>query len=717
MLLSFVLISYRGVVYAQSGILSITKLENISADSIFNTAREQLGFSTTYKQWFSSCIDTTKKAEYKKKIPLRLGWHPTAMSYAATFMERVDTPFFEKNIVYQNLNFEGNVQLGGLPFSMQLNYYHTNSFFQNDKLYFHVNFDKTALLGSYFTERLGTAKNCMQNNLQNIEERFARFKKLQLTDPTNSFAQIRDFKQMIAQPQAYIDRLVDTGVVLQKKMQLIEDAKQYVQVYDSLYTIYENYKKLGTQYQKLVDSISNKIQEINYYTDAIKNGSLDHTKLLRLVTNKYLGTRQSKLMDFYKRIQSIQIGSISNTHTALLQNVQMNGFSVSYGSKSFVALTAGIHRHLNDIYYLVSNRTRATNNHKDYSITAALGHKYANDGIVKLNVQYGRMFTPFNQAKSIGGISLYQYQPIGKHSFIAAEVGHSFFYNDVYNTNINKTNPLRNINSKFITVKAKYTLPQLHTSITGDVRFTGENVSLNTNRLNPGKNIIWRVQLQQQLWKGKIRLNGYIRNYQTINNQFNYQINTIEKSATLTAKLKKASIVSINYFPFTQWISFANINRKYDYQVANLNWTHNYKFFGFPHTVFVGISDLSPAQKAQKDSFDISYRNFYLKQYMYLPRFTAFFGVQSNVNQTVAYAIVEGGLTFSLFKRFYIDVIGQAYNLNKKETKLGYQCSVRFLATHKWTFAGSIQQMYLPKIGADFEKIGNGFLNATYRWQ
>lgn len=347
---------------------------------------------------------------------------------------------------------------------------------------------------------------------------------------------------------------------------------------DSLLAIYRNseqdLKNLKNNYRRKLDSVRNKMQDLENLDDLLAMEQLDTTGRFKAV---------SKLKKAMMRT-GLRAGKLLvNFSNLTVNNIFLYGARVRYGDKYFVEAAAGTYDFAFRSFFRL--QSDSFNSNRPYVMAVKLGKmKEGNSTALTFYTGKKSVSGSLNNAmRQVSGLALEKHIDIGRNWKLEAELAKSTERPTTVADG--KLNGWRELFTRF-----RRETFAAHAQFSGQVGAAGPDVELAfqywgtkfesfnaTQVFNPQNQL--RLQMKQAFWKRRVNIAAGARysDFKTTGIENNLRSRTLFLSSSIVLRIPSLPVISLGYYPGTQ-LYWMKGDRLYEYYYRILNATISHQF-------------------------------------------------------------------------------------------------------------------------------------------
>jgi hypothetical protein len=483
-------------------------------------------------------------------------------------------------------------------------------------------------------------------------------------------------------------------------------ARQFIQLYDTLQAAQARYLQMHDSLYKVYDELQKKIKGMDRLLNSKTLSVLEIEQLADVYGNSDKNIQQ--LRKFNSGLRKLSVGRTFPNFTALtLQNVNVNGTSLEYSKgKYYLAATAGlVDFRIRDFLYSQQKLPR------QYVYAARAGYGSPESDNIILTYFRGRkqLFGGNLQrpATDIQGISLAGQFFINRNIRLYGEIAQSGVpYASGGNNNSEKPAISLNDNSqRAYALGFSSNFSHKQTTIDGYYQHSGLNYqSFNSFQYNAAANS-WAFRFEQSFWKRQLVLQASFRKNDFVNPLVlqRYNTNTVFKNITVTFKKTKWPVLSVGYLPASQYTAVGNQVYENHYQTLMGNISHQYKIGTAKGGTLFSFSRFF---NDSRDSGFVYYnsKNFFFGQTFLFSLFTATVNISGMDNGRHRLIVMEEGVYATFFKVINAGFAIKINNLNKIINKVGFNAKTRIALRKVGELNLWMEKSYLPGLQQELYK-------------
>jgi len=239
--------------------------------------------------------------------------------------------------------------------------------------------------------------------------------------------------------------------------------------------------------------------------------------------------------------------------------------------------------------------------------------------------------------------------------------------------------------------------PKTSSRIEAKYKFTGANFqSFNSFQIN-SQTKSWSVKVEQSFLNRRIKIAGNLSKDE-FSNPFirqNYKSNTVFKTFSIKANIKKMPVVTIGYLPMSQLTMVDGYLSESKFQTINASIGHIYKIGqarGSSNLVFTRFFN----NNSDTGYIYFNSINIFGGQAFFFKNLTININLSTSKNSGYTYTVVEENMSFPLRDNMNIGVGVKLNKLNQQAIRLGGFLNGNLNLFRKDILSFQVEQSYLP---------------------
>jgi len=631
-----------------------------------------------------------------------------AVSYNFLYRSNIDTPFIEKNIAqHQALASFGFTLLNLIPLRTNAYLRRSNSNLFGNITDLQIQFDASSYKSQVeqnFRQRLYSYSQTLKDT---ITEKYYSIAKDELTklstwikDP-QVIQKLVEANEIVNVPGITYEKQLPDSINIANSDALKRIAKTFLDYYNDL-------RHKEEQLSKQVDSLKmvyeNSVEKVKNFRQIIQESyrsGIPYSELKRKA--ELLGFRDfnnSGIGSWLLGVRNFGIGK-NNIYASELtaKNVTVNGLNIEYNSWYYVQIVAGSI----DYRYRDFMTYRFNKPHQNlYLIRVGLGNIERNTFIVSVfhgeKQFFGGTLSSRNTNVPVSGLSVEAKWQLQANSYLISEVAQSFSPNlQVQPSKPRNAWSLSDASNKAMSLKLYSYFPKTSSRIEAKYKFTGANFqSFNSFQIN-SQTKSWSVKVEQSFLNRRIKIAGNLSKDE-FSNPFirqNYKSNTVFKTFSIKANIKKMPVVTIGYLPMSQLTMVDGYLSESKFQTINASIGHIYKIGqarGSSNLVFTRFFN----NNSDTGYIYFNSINIFGGQAFFFKNLTININLSTSKNSGYTYTVVEENMSFPLRDNMNIGVGVKLNKLNQQAIRLGGFLNGNLNLFRKDILSFQVEQSYLP---------------------